>query len=212
MSSEPIILLQDVVVHRGNFCLKIPILEINSGERVGIVAPSGQGKSTLLLLLAGLISPSQGLVRVQGMDPSSQPAAWRARNLAWIGSDLELPTDLRVQEQVALAAHLMKEPPPSTAEIDSTLEMLGIKGFENRAMSSLSSGQQQRVALARMLLHPAPLRLADEPTSSLDESWSNTCTELLLSRSEDLTVCFATHDPILINQADRIITPEGATP
>ena len=210
MSSEPVILLQDVVVHRGTFCLKIPNLQINSGERVGIVAPSGQGKSTLLLLLAGLIAPSQGLVQVHGVSPSCQPAAWRARNIAWMGSDLELPTDLRVQEQVALAAYLMNQAAPSSDQVESTLQKLGIGGFALRTMSSLSTGQQQRVALARMLLHPAPLRLADEPTASMDEGWASACTNLLLSRPEDLTVCFASHDPTLIDQADRVITPEGS--
>ena len=210
MSSDPVILLEEVLVERGNFCLEITKLEIGPGERVGIVAPSGQGKSTLLMVLAGLISPTRGHVSVNGVDPAVQPPGWRARNLAWIGADLELPTDLRVHEQVCLSAHLMKDPTPTADHINTALSCVGLDGYEQRRMSSLSTGQQQRVALARLLLHPASLRLADEPTASLDKGWSNACSDLLLAQPDPMTVCFASHDPTLISRADRIITPEGS--
>ena len=107
MSSEPVILLEQVLVERGNFCLEIPELRVAPGERVGIVAPSGQGKSTLLMVLAGLITPTRGHVSVNGVDPALQPPPWRAQQLAWMGADMELPADLRVHEQVCLAAHLL---------------------------------------------------------------------------------------------------------
>jgi ABC-type lipoprotein export system ATPase subunit len=210
MSSEPVILLEEVLVERGNFRLEIPKLQIRPGERVGIIAPSGQGKSTLLMVLAGLISPTRGHVSVNGVNPAVQPAEWRARNLAWMGAELELPTDLRVHEQVCLAAHLMKQPTPAPDNINAVLSSVGLAGYEQRTMDSLSTGQQQRVALARLLLHPSSLRLADEPTASLDKGWSNTCTNLLLAQHDPITVCFASHDPTLIGRADRIITPEGS--
>ena len=210
MSSEPAILLEQVLVERGNFCLEIPYLRVNPGERVGIVAPSGQGKSTLLMMLAGLITPTRGHVSVNGVDPALQPPFWRAQHLAWMGAELELPTDLRVHEQVCLAAHLMKRQAPAQDSINTVLSRVGLDGFEQRTMASLSTGQQQRVALARLLLHPASLRLADEPTASLDKGWSNTCSDLLLAQPDPITVCFASHDPILIGRADRIITPEGS--
>ena len=212
MSSEPIIFLEEVLVKRGNFCLEIPKLQIFTGERVAIVAPSGQGKSTLLMLLAGLIAPTKGRVCVCGVDPVSQPPQWRAQQLAWMGAEFELATDLRVHEQVTLAAHLMKHPIPSQDITDEVLNRLGLAGFQNRTMASLSTGQQQRVALARVLLHPAPLRLTDEPTASLDKGWSNVCSDLLLGESDAVTVCFASHDPTLIGRADMIISPEGSPP
>ena len=210
MSSEPVILLEHVRVERGNFCLEIPQLRVDPGERVAIVAPSGQGKSTLLMVLAGLIAPTRGRVSVNGVDPVLQPPPWRAQHLAWMGAELELPTDLRVHEQVSLAAHLMKHPAPTADTINTVLGRVGLDGYEHRTMASLSTGQQQRVALARLLLHPAPLRLADEPTASLDKEWSNTCSDLLLAQTDPITVCFASHDPNLIGRADRIITPEGS--
>lgn len=210
MSSEPVILLEQVLVKRGNFRLEIPKLRVAPGERVGIVAPSGQGKSTLLMVLAGLITPTRGHVSVNGVDPALQPPPWRAQHLAWMGADLELPIDLRVHEQVCLAAYLVKHPPPTQSDIHTVLNRVGLEGFEQRTMASLSTGQQQRVALARLLLHPAPLRLVDEPTASLDKGWSNTCSDLLLAQTDPITVCFASHDPILIGRADRIITPEGS--
>ena len=210
MSSEPVIFLEEVLVERGNFSLEIPKLQIFTGDRVGIVGPSGQGKSTLLMLLAGLIAPTRGRVCVNGVDPVSQPPQWRARHLAWMGAELELPTDLRVHEQVTLAAHLMRHPPPPDDMTGSVLNRVGLAGFEQRTMASLSTGQQQRVALARMLLHPAPLRLADEPTASLDKEWSKKCSDLLLAHPEAITVCFASHDPTLITRADKIVSPEGS--
>ena len=210
MSSEPVILLEEVLVERGNFCLEIPELRVAPGERVGIVAPSGQGKSTLLMMLAGLITPTRGHVSVNGVDPALQLPPWRAQHLAWMGADWALPADLRVHEQVCLAAHLMRHSPPTPSDINVVLGRVGLDGFEQRTMASLSTGQQQRVALARLLLHPASLRLADEPTASLDKGWSNTCSDLLLAQPDPITVCFASHDPILIGRADRIITPEGS--
>ena len=88
MSSEPVILLEHVLVERGNFCLEIPELRVNPGERVGIVAPSGQGKSTLLMVLAGLITPTRGHVSVNGADPALQPPpgglnTWLGWGLTW---------------------------------------------------------------------------------------------------------------------------------
>ena len=129
-----------------------------------------------------------------------------------MGAELELATDLRVHEQVTLAAHLMNHPIPSQDITDEVLNRLGLAGFQNRTMASLSTGQQQRVALARVLLHPAPLRLTDEPTASLDKGWSNVCSDLLLGEADAVTVCFASHDPTLIGRADRIISPEGSPP
>ena len=209
MSSDPVILLEQVLIERGNFYLEIPNLQVEPGERVGIAAPSGQGKSTLLMVLAGLITPTRGSVSVNGVDPALQPPSWRAQHLAWMGAELELPTDLRVHEQVCLAANLMRHSPPTPDNINTVLSRVGLEGYEQRTMASLSTGQQQRVALARLLLHPAPLRLADEPTASLDKGWSNACSDLLLAQPDPITVCFASHDPTLIGRADRIITPEG---
>ena len=126
MSSEPVILLEQVLVERGNFCLEIPKLRVDPGERVGIVAPSGQGKSTLLMVLAGLITPTRGHVSVNGVDPALQPPPWRAQQLAWMGADLELPADLRVHEQVCLAAHLMRHSPPTPSDINVVLGRVGL--------------------------------------------------------------------------------------
>ena len=210
MSSDPVILLEEVLVERGSFRLEIPKLRVDRGERVGIVAPSGQGKSTLLMVLAGLITPTRGRVSVNGEDPALQPPPWRAQHLAWMSVELELPIDLRVHEQVCLTAHLMKHPPPTSENINTILRRVGLDGCEDRTMTSLSTGQQQRVALARVLLHPASLRLADEPTASLDKGWSSACSDLLIAQSDPITVCFASHDPTLIERADRIITPEGS--
>ena len=209
MSSEPFIRLQNVVVHRGSFCLKIQELCVNQGESIGIIAPSGRGKSTLLMLLAGLLPASEGEILVRGVDPFAQTARWRARQVAWLGSTLELPEDLLVHEQLKLAAHLIPQTPPTSDSISATLSHLGLDGFEKRTMASLSTGQQQRVALGRVLLHPSSLRLADEPTAALDEGWSDRCGDLLLDRTHRPTVCFASHDAQLITKADRVITPEG---
>ena len=141
MSSEPAILLEHVRVERGNFCLEIPQLRVAPGERVAIGAPSGQGKSTLLMVLAGLIAPTRGRVSVNGVDPALQPPPWRAQHLAWMGAELELPTDLRVHEQVSLAAHLMKHPAPTADTINTVLGRVGLDGYEHRTMASLSTGQ-----------------------------------------------------------------------
>ena len=88
MSSEPIIFLEEVLVKRGNFCLEIPKLQIFTGERVAIVAPSGQGKSTLLMLLAGLIAPPEVVFVCVALTLSrnrhnGEPSSWLGWVLNW---------------------------------------------------------------------------------------------------------------------------------
>lgn len=164
---------------------------------------SGSGKSTLLALLAGLIQPASGQVRVAGTPLTSlKPSAldaWRGRHLGLLPQKTWLSPVLNVGQQVALP-FVCTGDAVDTRAIDQTLRALGIQDLAHRHPHELSVGQAQRVALARALVRQPTVLLADEPTASLDDRHAAAVVALLCEVASCATLVIATHDARVLAQ------------
>jgi putative ABC transport system ATP-binding protein len=154
--------------------LKAVNLSIMAGEFVTIVGKSGSGKSTLLNVIAGIDRPSSGEVLVAGKAVHSMSegeiAVWRGRNIGVIFQFFQLLPTLTVIENVMLPMDFCRVYPLSERKSRAMeiLEMVGMTGHADKMPSSLSGGEQQRVALCRALANDPPIIIADEPTGNLD--------------------------------------------
>jgi len=164
------------------------------GEIFALLGPNGAGKTTTLRMLAGLIDPSSGGVRVDG-EPMSRRAAPRLRSR--IGFLTEAPglwDRLTVGRNLLIYARLHGLPNPARA-VDEALELFDIRNRRDERAALLSKGLKQRVALARTLLHKPDIVLLDEPTSGLDPESARDVRELILRlRGERRAVLLSTHN------------------
>ena len=203
----------------GRFDALLPTdLEIQSGEYTSLVGPSGSGKSTLLNLIAGIVRPSSGQVKIDNEDitqfKESRLAAFRGRQIGIVFQFFQLIPTLSVVENVKLAMDLVGVIP--TAQRQSrAIELLAMVGVENhihKFPSGLSGGEQQRVAIARALANDPPLLLADEPTGNLDSANSELIGSIFRNCAADgRTVIVATHDTSKLEQYHRLIRLEDGS-
>ncbi|MCW5221278.1 ABC transporter ATP-binding protein [Verminephrobacter aporrectodeae subsp. tuberculatae] len=180
-------------------------------ETAAIVGASGSGKSTLLSIIAGLDTPTQGTVRLDGQDlfavDEDARAALRAQKLGFVFQSFQLMRNLTALENVMLPLELACRRDARQAACD----MLARVGLGQRLAHYprvLSGGEQQRVALARaFVLQPAVL-LADEPTGSLDFATGGSIMELMfaLNREQGTTLVLVTHDNAIAARCERRIT------
>jgi ABC-type lipoprotein export system ATPase subunit len=189
------------------------------GTLVAVTGPSGSGKTTLLHLLAGLEQPSEGQALVLGQDLAlldrDERAVFRARNVALVGQDPELTAFLSARENVELALAIRRVGTKEGAcRAGVALAAVGLGDQEDRRISDLSSGQQERVAVARAVAARPALLLADEPTARLDQANALAVARLLvgLARETGALVVCATHDPLLIEHADERLDLERRAP
>jgi ABC-type lipoprotein export system ATPase subunit len=178
------------------------------GRLCAVTGPSGSGKTTLLHLLAGLEQPTAGDVVVEGtalsiMDREAR-AAFRAERIAFVGQEPGLTPFLSAQENVELGLALRGDAGETAPRARDALEGVGLSERATQRVSRLSSGERERVAIARAVVRRCPLILVDEPTSRLDEANALSVAALLarLARETGAAVVCATHDPLLIEQAD----------
>ncbi len=180
--------------------LKNVSIKFEVGKIYAILGPSGCGKTTLLSLLGGLDSPSDGQVLFQGEDIEKKGLAWhRKNNVAFIFQSYNLIDYMTPAENVALTSKMSPLP---------ILERLGFTKEETkRNVLKLSGGQQQRVAIARALASDASVILADEPTGNLDEDTATTITNILKECAHKMNKCviIVTHSNELAKQADVIL-------
>lgn len=174
--------------------------EFEIGKIYAILGPSGCGKTTLLSLLGGLDSPSDGQVLFQGENIERKGLAWhRKNNVAFIFQSYNLIDYMTPAENVALTSKLPPLP---------VLERLGLTKEEaGRNVLKLSGGQQQRVAIARALASDAGVILADEPTGNLDEDTAAEIAGILKECAHQMKKCviIVTHSGELAKQADVIM-------
>jgi len=186
-------------------------LEISREDFVSIVGPSGSGKSTLLLMLGGMLSPSAGKVKLDGKSlydlPPDQRAAFRGRKIGFVFQTFNLVPYLSALENVQMPLFIagFNEQDQKKRAV-RLLERFGLGDRLEHKPCELSVGQQQRVALARMLANDPSLILADEPTGSLDPETSAQVVEFLdQMNQEGRTVVMVTHDPGVARRAKRTL-------
>ena len=198
--------------------LDIGRLELERGEKVFLQGPSGCGKSTLLNLIGGVLSPLSGSIEILGKNMCklnwSQKDKFRADHIGFIFQQFNLITYMNVFENVLLPLKYSKERKRKCAgrgikhEVERLLNRLGLENEKYTNISSLSVGQQQRVAVARALLGNPEIIIADEPTSALDHLHQDKFISLLLEEvlKNNATLLFVSHNPTLSSHFDRVIS------
>ncbi|MCG8608109.1 ABC transporter ATP-binding protein [bacterium] len=181
------------------FVLNLPEFEGAQGEHWLLLGLSGSGKSTLLHIMAGVLHPSQGSVKVVDQDLSQLNETsldrFRGRNIGVVFQQMHLVSSLTVGQNLALAQY-MAGVPQDRRRIREVLASLDILEKENVHPAKLSHGQQQRVAIARAVMNEPRIILADEPTSALDDLHNSHVLDLLLQQATicGATLVIATHD------------------
>jgi ABC-type lipoprotein export system ATPase subunit len=190
-------------------------LKVERGEFVAVMGPSGCGKSTLLNLVGAIDSPTEGSVRVAGvnlLDLSDDDLSdFRRDRIGFVHQFYNLIPSLTAAENVELPLAFKGVASPERAK--RVEELLALVGLEDRAAhtpSLLSGGEQQRVAIARALANRPGLVLLDEPTGDLDVTAGDAILELLrtLNREEGVTFIMVTHNPLVAVKASRTILME----
>jgi putative ABC transport system ATP-binding protein len=187
-------------------------LRVDRGELVAVRGRSGSGKTTLLSLIGGLDRPTSGDVLVDGRSlgelSQAELVELRRRKVGFIFQAFGLLSILSAAENVEVPLRLVGADPRDREDrVAVLLELVGLGDRARHRPHELSGGEQQRVAIARALANRPGLLLADEPTGQLDTATGRSIMSLLrtIVRSEGLTAVIATHDPLLIDLADRAL-------
>lgn len=200
---------------QANLTLDIPTFSVAQQEKVFIKGPSGSGKSTLLSLLTGIVTPSNGKIKLLQQDltalSSNQRDKFRANHIGYIFQQFNLLPYLSVIDNVLLPCHFspqrkQKAGPDLAQEAKRLLTQLHLpSSCLDRPVTELSIGQQQRVAAARALIGKPDLLIADEPTSALDHDNRTAFIELLMQEchAANISLVFVSHDPTLESLFDR---------
>jgi len=189
-------------------------LSIKSGQSLAIVGASGSGKSTLLSLLAGLDTPSTGLVRLKGQDITAMDedgrAAMRNQMIGFVFQSFQLLPSLTALENVMLPLELAGDKQAKTAASE-LLKRVGLGERLTHTPKQLSGGEQQRIALARAFVTQPDILFADEPTGNLDSKTGQHIIELLfeLNQEQNTTLILVTHDTSLAGRCQHSITLEA---
>ena len=198
----------DAVVH----ALQGVDVGIGRGELTVVHGRSGSGKTTLLNMIGGLDRPTRGRVWVDGAEVSAmgedELVRLRREKIGFVFQAFGLVPILTAAENIEVPLRLRNEHPGTrTKRVAELLEIVGLAGRARHRPYELSGGEQQRVAIVRALANRPKLLIADEPTGQLDSSNARTIMEVIreLVRSEGVSAIVATHDPLLLDVADRVV-------
>ncbi|WP_448248770.1 ABC transporter ATP-binding protein [Thalassotalea agariperforans] len=191
--------------------LNIPTWSLGEGEDAFIYGPSGGGKSTLLGLLSGVLSATQGKVTVLGqalnnMSPR-QRDKFRANHIGYVFQKFNLIPYLDAIDNIRLASYFAKSNRSLDNDIQTLLTTLNFPEQDwNKPVRNLSIGQQQRIAIARALINKPQILIADEPTSSLDQANRDNFMSLLMTivKQHKITLLFVSHDMSLSHYFSRV--------
>jgi iron complex transport system ATP-binding protein len=181
-------------------------LEVAAGSIVGIVGPNGAGKTTLLRVIAGDVHPDRGRATIGDLDVSTAGLRRLATLRAFSGPQLAGDISFRVGEVVAMGLHPTRDP-GNSGVVAGAMASVDVASLQDRQMRTLSSGEQQRVHLARAIAQQTPVVLLDEPTSALDVGHQETVMSVLRSLSTaGVTVVAVLHDlNLAAAHADRLL-------
>jgi putative ABC transport system ATP-binding protein len=192
--------------------LKNVSFTVPEGELLAVKGRSGSGKTTLLNLIGGLDTPESGRVVVAEHEVSTLGEAglqrMRRETVGFVFQSFGLIPVLSAAENVGVALRLTRTPAREREErVRLLLAMVGLADHARQRPYELSGGQQQRVAIARALAHQPRVLIADEPTGQLDSETAQSIMQLIhaVVRDQGVTAVVATHDPMLIRHADRVI-------
>jgi putative ABC transport system ATP-binding protein len=187
-------------------------LELARGDFAAIAGPSGSGKTTLLNLIGGLDRPDGGEISIGGETTSTRTddelTELRLRKIGFVFQAYNLIPVLTAYENVQFVLQIQGVPDKEHRErIMPLFREIGLEGLEHRFPSQLSGGQQQRVAVARAVIGNPAIILADEPTANLDSetAWNLLSMMRVLNEEKQVTFLFSTHDPVVIQEARRVI-------
>jgi ABC-type lipoprotein export system ATPase subunit len=183
-------------------------LEVQPGEFIIILGRSGSGKSTLLGMLAGLIRPTAGTIRIKGMDINTlndnQIAELRAQEIGFVFQFSGLIPTVTALENVLIPTLFCPNGPGNRETALELLKQVGVAERSNAYPRTLSSGEMKRVAIARALINKPSILIADEPTGDLDIDTESEIMELFRQlNSKGITIIMVTHNPDLIPCATR---------
>ena len=187
-------------------------IKVPEGEFMALVGPSGSGKTTILNLIAGLILPTNGLLKHGGQDITAMSLEERTKHrldyMGFVFQDYQLLPILTASENIEFPLQLKGFSKKEIKErVQWSLTQVGLDGLGNRFPKQLSGGQQQRVSIARAIAGRPQLILADEPTANLDSKTASEIIDLFLKLNKDfkLTFIFSTHDQRLIDQVRTVL-------
>jgi sodium transport system ATP-binding protein len=175
---------------------------VAAGEVFGLLGPNGAGKTTTLRIILGLLRPSSGQASIGGFSAATFPDEVK-RQVGLVSASAALYQHLSIREMLLFCADLYRVPPlAARAELDRLAALLGFADLLDRRCATLSTGQRQRVNLARALIHRPPALLLDEPTAGLDVLGSQVVAEFIAhARTEGKAVLLTTHQ---LDEAERL--------
>ena len=176
--------------------------EAKPGEIFGLLGPNGAGKTTTLRIVCTLLSPDAGTVKVEGFDTTTEPQEVR-RRIGVVTADIGVYPRLSARENIEYFAKLCGLLGAElTRKVDGVIERLDMGSFARQRAESLSSGQKQKVAIARAIVHDPEVLMFDEPTSNLDVLASKEVREFMVeAKGRGKCVIFSTH---VMHDAERL--------
>ena len=185
--------------------LRYTDMRFASARAYAVLGPSGCGKSTLLNMIAGVRTPTEGKVLVDGEAVSAwsqrQKDAFRIRRIGYIYQDFKLIEEMSVQDNI----DILRLEGVDTSKKDALLDRLGLHGLKKRRVRTLSGGEKQRVAIARALIKQPSIVLADEPTGNLNYETGREVMRQLIENARGGTLIAVTHDDRLAPMFDEVL-------